>query len=85
MFLGDEVVYLPDYCEFLDPVTRLCTVYARRFEANPNCLTLDEGIAMGVFPADCPYVRDLPGYRPPREWCTPEEYEAYQRENIDEP
>jgi hypothetical protein len=72
-----EIVFLPVFCEHYDPETRLCTVYERRFEVNPQCLTVEEGIAAGVFPADCPFVRDLPDYRPPREQCTEEELELY--------
>lgn len=49
-------------CRFLDVETRLCTVYERRHEANPNCLTVEEGIKVSAFPADCPYVRDVAGY-----------------------
>ena len=77
IILDDQVVYLPLFCEFFDPRTRLCTVYDRRFESNPRCLTIEEGIEIGVFPADCPLVRDLPAYRPPRQHCTPEELSLY--------
>jgi len=77
MVIGDEVIYLPLFCRFLDPGTRLCTVYDRRFEENPRCLTVEEGVELGVFPADCPYVRGLRGYRPPRERCTADELETY--------
>jgi len=52
-------------CEYLDPVTRLCRVYENRFDVNPRCLDVPRGIRHHVFPADCPYVSDLPGYRPP--------------------
>ncbi len=65
--IGDEVFITAEPCPYLDVETNLCTVYERRHEANPNCLTVEEGIARRVFPADCPYVADLPGYRPPRE------------------
>jgi len=51
-------------CPYLDTRTNLCTVYDHRFEVNPRCLDVAAGIALGVFPADCPYVRDLPGYVP---------------------
>lgn len=71
IFIDGQVVYLPSFCKFYDPQTRLCTVYENRFELNPHCLTVEEGIQLGVFPADCPYVRDLPDYCPPREECTP--------------
>ena len=75
--LGHKIVYLPLFCDYLDPDTRRCTVYERRFELNPHCLTVEEGIELGVFPADCPYVRDLAGYRPPREACTEDELRQY--------
>jgi hypothetical protein len=32
---------------------------------NPDCLTVEEGIKLGVFPADCPYVKDIKGYKGP--------------------
>lgn len=52
-------------CEHLDPKTKLCTIYERRHDINPQCLSVAQGIELEVFPADCPYVRDLPNYRPP--------------------
>ena len=60
-------------CRFLDAATNLCTVYQHRFAANPECLTIDDGIRMGVFPADCPYVAGVAGYRPPRADCDKKE------------
>jgi len=73
----NEIVYLPYPCPYLDEHTRRCTVYEHRHAVNPNCLTLDEGIRLGVFPADCPYVADLNGYRPPREHWTQQDLELY--------
>ncbi|MHC4713761.1 MAG: CxxCxxCC domain-containing protein [Planctomycetota bacterium] len=61
----DEVYYTDIPCPYLDTQTNLCTVYEKRFDMNPRCLTAEEGIILGVFPADCPYVRDIEGYRPP--------------------
>ena len=75
--IGEELGYLPLLCEFLDPETRLCTVYERRHETNPGCLTVEEGIELGVFPADCPYVRGRVGYHPPREQCAEQELKLY--------
>ena len=74
IIIGDEVIYTPLPCPHLDKDTSLCAVYGHRWEVNPDCLTLAEGIAMGVFPADCPYVKDIPGYNPPREQMTQEEF-----------
>ena len=84
LMLEDEIVYLPFPCPFLDEKTRLCTVYENRHEMNPDCLTLDEAIKIGVFPADCPYVAGIKDYRPPREKWTQADLEVYWDED-DEP
>jgi uncharacterized cysteine cluster protein YcgN (CxxCxxCC family) len=49
-------------CEHLDVGTMLCRVYDRRHEVAPHCASVEDGIELGVFPADCPYVRDVEGY-----------------------
>ncbi len=67
-----RIFYLDTACPHLDPESRLCRVYERRFEVNPDCLAVEEGVRRGVFPADCPYVAGLPGYRPPMEDPDPE-------------
>lgn len=54
-------------CPHLDLRSRRCKVYDRRREVNPRCVTVDEGIKMGVFPADCPYVRGRGDYIPSEE------------------
>ncbi len=54
-------------CPHLDTRTRRCTVYDRRTEVNPRCVTVEEGIRLGVFPADCPYVQGVAGYVPSEE------------------
>ena len=67
-FVLRDIVYLtPFYCPHLDPTTRLCTVYERRFQVNPNCLPVERSLERGVFPADCPYVAGREDYRPPVE------------------
>ena len=59
-------------CSYLDVKTNLCRVYARRFQVNGRCLTVEEGIRLGVFPAGCPYVRGRAGYVPSEEgWLSP--------------
>ena len=63
--VGDKVYVGEGACKYLDPQKKLCTVYAHRHETNPDCLSLRDGIALGVFPADCPYVADLPDYVAP--------------------
>ena len=77
LFTGKELVYMPFYCQFFNEETRLCRVYKRRFEANPQCLTIDEAIEAGCLPADCPYVAGASGYRPPREECAASELREY--------
>ena len=51
-------------CPQFNVETNACTVYERRFAVNLRCLNVKQGIEFGVFPADCPYVRDLHDYRP---------------------
>ena len=52
-----RVVYITPFpCEFLDTGTNLCTIYDRRHELNPTCLSLSEGMKFNAFPSDCPYV-----------------------------
>jgi uncharacterized cysteine cluster protein YcgN (CxxCxxCC family) len=65
--LRDIVYHTPFYCQYFDPATRLCTVYQRRFEVNPNCLTVERSLERGVFPADCPYVAGRDDYQAPVE------------------
>lgn len=60
-------------CRYLDVKTNLCTVYENRFDRNPRCLSVREGIERRVFPADCPYVRHRPDYRPAEEGWLDEE------------
>ncbi|MFP4055665.1 MAG: hypothetical protein ACLF0G_02215 [Candidatus Brocadiia bacterium] len=77
LIIDGQIVYTPFPCPYLDEQTRLCTVYERRHELNPQCMPVEMGIQMGVFPADCPYVREIPGYTPPRMELTGHELEAY--------
>jgi len=65
LWIGDTIYYTPFPCEYLDTETKLCTIYEKRHEINPECLSVEEGIRLGIFPADCPYVRDIPDYKPP--------------------
>jgi len=65
VIVDDEVYYTDIPCPYLDATSKLCTVYEKRFEKNSECLTVEEGIKMGVFPADCPYVAGVAGYKAP--------------------
>jgi len=51
------------YCPFFDTKTKLCMCYEQRHEINPICLPVDQAIAKGLLPDDCPYVADVPGYK----------------------
>ncbi|MCA9323010.1 MAG: hypothetical protein KDB53_19875 [Planctomycetes bacterium] len=55
------------YCRFLDLKTKQCTVYEDRFVAEPDCSGVEAGIKVGIFPSDCPYVKDIEGYVAPVE------------------
>ena len=48
-------------------------MYEARFRVNSRCVPVDEGIRLGVFPADCPYVQGLAGYVPAEEGWIEEE------------
>ncbi len=64
-----EISYTGTPCEFLDPESRLCTVYEERHRRKPVCTPLTPKVlAMGALPGDCPYVAGLEGYRPPLAW-----------------
>ena len=54
-------------CPHLHVQTCLCTVYEERFQVNPRCLDVEQGIKLGVFPASCPYVQGLRDYLPSEE------------------
>ena len=52
-----SIYYTQGRCEFLDPVTRQCTVYDRRFSVNPDCVQLTPELAERLtwLPPDCGY------------------------------
>ncbi len=56
LLVGRIVYITPFPCEFLDTKTNLCTIYDRRKELNPLCLSVPEGMTVSAFPTDCPYV-----------------------------
>ncbi len=67
LIVDGHVFTLTVPCRHLDEKTKLCRVYDRRHEENPRCLSVEDGIRWGVFPADCPYVRALEDYLPAEE------------------
>jgi len=74
--IDGEFLLTPYLCPHLDPRTRLCTIYARRYELNPLCSGPLAGIQDGFWPDACAYADAIPGYRGPR-MATPEEAEKY--------
>lgn len=69
LIIGRNVYITPFPCEFLDTETNLCTIYEKRHELNPLCLTMEQGMKVSAFPADCGYVPTMApeGYNPARE------------------
>jgi hypothetical protein len=59
IFIGRTVCITLFPCKYLDVHTNLCTIYERRHEVNPFCLSVPEGLRVSAFPADCPYVAAL--------------------------
>lgn len=52
--------YTKTPCEFFNPATRRCRVYARRQQLQPGCAQLTIVlIQRGILPKDCPYVRQF--------------------------
>ena len=83
LIMGNHVFTTRKPCPHLDVQTNLCTVYERRLEVNPRCLTISQGIQLGVFPADCPYVRGLRDYTPAEEgWLEDETVRKIERGQI---
>lgn len=80
IIVGRIVVITPFPCEYLDTSTNLCTIYDRRHELNPHCLSVPDGLRVSAFPADCPYVPVLApaNYRPASEtWSWDGEWENF--------
>ena len=69
VIVGRTVFITPFPCEYLDTDTHLCTIYDRRHELNPGCLSVEEGMKVSAFPEDCPYVPELApkNYKPARD------------------
>lgn len=65
VYIHDEVYFTNVPCKFLDTETNLCKVYDNRHNAHIRCMTIEEGIKVRAFPADCPYVQDVKEYQGP--------------------
>lgn len=55
---GGVIRYLDEPCEHLDLETRLCKVYEKRHEVEPDCISLTEVIVRHIhwLPPECAYV-----------------------------
>ena len=80
IIVGRTVFITPFPCEFLDTHSNQCTIYERRHELNPYCLSIEEGLKVSAFPADCPYVEAQapPSYKPAKEsWDWEQEWDGF--------
>lgn len=73
---GDAVVISDLPCDYLDPVTNLCTVYPERYARQPLCSSAEISADIGVLPDDCPYVGGRSNYAAPLLLEEHPEYEA---------
>jgi|GEM_PF-1300481 len=69
IIVGRTVYITPFPCHYLDTHTNMCTVYDRRHELNPACLSIETGMKHSAFPLDCGYVKESApkNYKPARE------------------
>ena len=49
-------------CKYLDIKTNLCTIYEKRYKVKDGCIPWRQAIKTRALPADCLYVKDIPGY-----------------------
>jgi uncharacterized protein len=52
-----RIIYTEDACKYLDLETRLCRIFDRRFEINPECVKLTPELVEKLrwLPKDCAY------------------------------
>lgn len=61
-----RIYYTSVPCRFLDLETLLCRVYGDRHRRRKGCAPITPSVvAMGVLPADCPYVGGQQDYLAP--------------------
>lgn len=62
---GEVIIDYAAPCEFLDPDTRLCTVYDHRFETCERCghVSLWTALADPLLPEGCAYARRFRPWR----------------------
>ncbi len=60
--IGDgQIIYTDVPCEYLDTVTRMCKIYGKRHEIEPDCIKLTENFIRQInwMPSSCAYVEYL--------------------------
>lgn len=59
---GHNLILLNQPCKFLDIDTMRCTIYEKRKELNPLCLSIDDGsiVDTGSLPKGCLYLKECP-------------------------
>ena len=55
---GMHIILTNHSCKFLHLESKMCTIYKKRHEINPNCLSIEESIIMGLLPKECKYVEN---------------------------
>lgn len=60
-----RLYYTPFHCPYLDTQTKLCKVYACRFEQASWEVTVPEAIRLRQLPNGCPYLEGRPRYQGP--------------------
>ena len=43
-------------CPFLDPNTKLCIIYEKRYSVNPYCRTIEQAKIQNTLPEECLYL-----------------------------
>jgi uncharacterized cysteine cluster protein YcgN (CxxCxxCC family) len=58
---GGHIVYTEEPCVYLDTATRMCKIYDKRQEIEPDCIKLNEHFIRQInwMPQDCAYVKYL--------------------------
>ncbi|MGC8657983.1 MAG: YkgJ family cysteine cluster protein [Desulfomonilaceae bacterium] len=56
---GGRIIYTKEPCVYLDTVTRMCKIYDRRHEIEPDCIKLNEDFIRTIdwMPPGCAYVQ----------------------------
>ncbi|MCL5124438.1 MAG: hypothetical protein M1511_08080 [Deltaproteobacteria bacterium] len=58
---GGQIVYTEEPCVYLDTITRMCKIYDKRHEIEPDCIKLTEDFIRRInwMPPGCAYIEYL--------------------------